>query len=361
MRYRVNAKIFADIFAVPREIVDRHLKLAGSAQLKVILFLLRHPTQSFEDQEIAEAIGFAREDVSDAISYWVASGLLQSQDASPKAEVPDRSPQGAVPPIDPVVTIEEPLPLTPIVPKALPVQPVIQVRESEGVKIVSSEIPRLRSAEIAQRKRENAVIRFLLDEAGPRLGRQLTATDLSTLVSLHDWAGLDADVILMILEFCTRSGKNSARSIEKTALQFIDRGIDTHERAEAYIREQELAQDRYHKVQHTFGIGDRKLIKSEREHIDRWFGEYGYNLEMIECAYERCIENTGKLSFAYIDKTLGAWKEKGLSSPKEAEAERQSYKQKRKAADLPIPSYDSDQFEADSLMNVPIIQKRSKS
>ena len=359
MPYSIPLRAYADTFAVPRAIVDRHLKLAGSAQLKVMLLLLRHPERAFEAEEVAAAVGLAQEDAADALHYWLACGLLQRSDA---ASSPAEAEASAPPAEPPAASPPEPAPvLAPVVPRALPAEPVIQVRESEGVKIISSEIPRLRSEEITRRRREDAVIRFLLDEAEPRLGRQLTTTDLSTIVSLHDWAGMDADVILMLLEFCTRQGKNSARSNERTALKFIDRGIDTHERAENYIREQELAQDRYHQVQRAFGIGDRKLIKSEREQIDRWFGAYGYDLPMIECAYERCVENTGKLSFAYIDKTLAAWKERGLHTPAEAEAERQSYKQKRKEAEGVKPSYDSDRFEADSLMNVPIIKKRSRT
>ncbi len=42
-----------------------------------------------------------------------------------------------------------------------------------------------------------------------------------------------------------------------------------------------------------------------------WTGTYGYGLDEILYAFEQSADNTGKLSFAYMDKVLSASHEKG--------------------------------------------------
>ena len=42
MSYSINLGSWQSIFAVPSDVVDKHLKLAGGAQLKVLLWVLRH-------------------------------------------------------------------------------------------------------------------------------------------------------------------------------------------------------------------------------------------------------------------------------------------------------------------------------
>ena len=44
--------------------------------------------------------------------------------------------------------------------------------------------------------------------------------------------------------------------------------------------------------------------------------------ELIRLAYDRTVEATGKVSFAYIDKILAAWAAKGITTVQAAEAGR---------------------------------------
>ena len=47
MEYKMNLGSWNSVFAVPGDIVDKHLRLAGAAQLKVILWTLRHAGEEF--------------------------------------------------------------------------------------------------------------------------------------------------------------------------------------------------------------------------------------------------------------------------------------------------------------------------
>ena len=64
------------MFAVPTELVDRHLKLAGAVQLKVLLWTLRHSGEPVDEQVLSQALGIARADAADAMLYWQECGLV---------------------------------------------------------------------------------------------------------------------------------------------------------------------------------------------------------------------------------------------------------------------------------------------
>ena len=42
MSYHINLGQWNSVFAVPASLVDQHIKLASEAQLKVLLYILRH-------------------------------------------------------------------------------------------------------------------------------------------------------------------------------------------------------------------------------------------------------------------------------------------------------------------------------
>lgn len=58
---------------------------------------------------------------------------------------------------------------------------------------------------------------------------------METLLYLYDTAGLPAEVILMVIEYAVGAGKYHMRYIEKVALDWADRGIDTIDKAEQHL------------------------------------------------------------------------------------------------------------------------------
>ena len=58
MNYTLRPELLGDIFAVPAAVVDEHIRLAGSAQLKVLLWALRAtrkaPRELFVDRLAAQ-------------------------------------------------------------------------------------------------------------------------------------------------------------------------------------------------------------------------------------------------------------------------------------------------------------------
>ena len=76
MRYQIDPDAWQSVFAVPSILVDKYLKLAGAVQLKVLLWLLRHPGQELDQQAISHSLGISPPDAADAMLYWQECGLI---------------------------------------------------------------------------------------------------------------------------------------------------------------------------------------------------------------------------------------------------------------------------------------------
>ena len=76
MEYKMNLGSWNSVFAVPGDIVDKHLRLAGAAQLKVILWTLRHAGEEFTIDDISSALYMSAADVRDSMLYWKETGII---------------------------------------------------------------------------------------------------------------------------------------------------------------------------------------------------------------------------------------------------------------------------------------------
>jgi DnaD/phage-associated family protein len=72
------------------------------------------------------------------------------------------------------------------------------------------------------------------------------------------------------------------------------------------------------RIKSAFGIRDRALVQNERKYIPVWLEDYGFDIPLIQLAYERCVVATGKLSFSYINGILTNWHKNGINTPKAA-------------------------------------------
>ena len=76
MSITINLGNWNSVFAVPSSLVDKHIKLAGALQLKVLLWVLRHAGEPISCEEISKALGATPADTADALQYWTETGLL---------------------------------------------------------------------------------------------------------------------------------------------------------------------------------------------------------------------------------------------------------------------------------------------
>lgn len=170
------------------------------------------------------------------------------------------------------------------------------------------------SAEIDTAAAVNKNIDYLFKQAEKILDRLLTPSDFELLYSFVDWLGLPVEVVIMLLNFASNQGKTTKRYLETVAIDWADKGIDTYETAEEYIKEIELKLSNEGKIRSILGIYDRALTQTEKKYIKMWTFDKDIPLPLITEAYDRTVAATGKLSWAYMNKILISWLDEGLTT-----------------------------------------------
>ena len=285
------------VMQVPRSVVDRYLSSATGAQVKVILCLIRYEQMPLTAADIAKQCGIDEGEVGPAIDFWVKNGLVIRRGASL------------------------------ILSNTATEQP--------------QTLPRYNPDSILERKESDGEFSHLIDEVQRVVGKSLNHNDASVVFAMYDHLGFTSELVLQIINYCIGMGKTNFRYIETVALDWYDRGIDSFEKAEAHIRSLEKRARFETAVSTYFGIDGRALSKKEREYIKTWTAAFGMSLEMIKEAYERCIDNKGKLSFAYINGILTDWHKNGYKTIADVSGD------KRPSADT--KSFDSGDIEKEIL------------
>lgn len=144
----------------------------------------------------------------------------------------------------------------------------------------------------------------IIRTAEKAFGKMLSVAEINSLTSLNTWYGLSNDVILILIEYVASSGKRSISLIEKTALEWSELEIDTPAKAHEFVRKSEEKRSVYSKIKALLKIYNRDLTKKEKEFVDKWTDKFTDS--EISDAYEKTIDSTGKVSFAYMDKILNS-------------------------------------------------------
>ena len=180
------------------------------------------------------------------------------------------------------------------------------------------ELPEYTAEEIHAMASRDSDFQAVVDCAGQILGRQLNARELGRMLGLYSHLGLSAEVLFVLLHFCSeisRGPEGAARKptvnfIEKQAYLWVNQGITTGEAAEEYAERQRSLCEREGRVKHVLEIYDRSLTTAEKGYIDSWL-EMGFEEDVIGLAYERTLDNIGKRQFSYINTILQHWHEAG--------------------------------------------------
>ncbi len=197
-------------------------------------------------------------------------------------------------------------------------------KEPERAKIVVAK-PVFSPSDISDIIETNPEIGELLKLAESTKGKTISPKETEIIVWMYQSLELPFEVILVLLSFCYKSNK-PPRYMEKTALDWIEKGIVTSEAASDYLS----FYNNYGKVLKFFGVSDRSTTVNERNYIDKWLKEWLMSFELIELAARRTVENTGKPAFSYCNKILETWHKANFATIKEVEASEANYTGKNK-------------------------------
>lgn len=291
MAYTIDFGPWGSIFAVPAAVADRHLKFCSEAQLKVLLLALRQGQSPVDTAGIAGRLGLTETEVDDCLQYWQEAQLFTVGSA------PQPEKAGPAPAEPPKKTVEE------------------------GVTTIRSR-GHLSPGEVNALLREDKRFAGLAAELEKARGSVLSPSEREILAYLCGSLELTPEYLLVAAAYCRDRGKKKMSYLEKMVAGWLEEGIDTYEKAEVHIRRLTRQEGDEGRIRRLFGLPERALTAREKACINRWCGEYMTPDALIKLAYDRAVEATGKVSFAYIDKVLAAWTAKGITTVEAAEAER---------------------------------------
>lgn len=164
--------------------------------------------------------------------------------------------------------------------------------------------PNYKSGEIGKRVSENSKLAQVYKIVSGILGKNLSSSDVELLYSMYDYYGLPAEVIVVMIEYFASKGKTTMRALEREAQKWAEHEIDSVSKANAFIKKREELLSYAAKVRRVIGANERKLTTKELEYINKWQNEYKAGIDEVKSAYEITVDNTGKPSFAYMNKIL---------------------------------------------------------
>lgn len=254
--------------AVPARVVDGLIGIATAAQLKVLLFLLRYDKLAHDSASIASFCNLKEEEVDAAVDFWIKERVFAKE-------------QGKLRLVSAVKTVQ------------------------------SKELPRVQPTIVLEETDED--FRGLIGEVQRISGKMINSTMVSLLYNMSENLHFSNEMILQLVAYCISIDKFTYRYLETVAVDWYDSGINTFELAEEKIRTLENNRKLELRLARAFGIATAFSAK-QREAIAQWNG-WGLTEELILEAYNRCMDNKGQMSFAYIGKILEEWNKMGWKKP----------------------------------------------
>ncbi len=276
-------------FEIKFSFIEKWGRFAKAEYLQIYLYILSHFKKTgkmLKNGEVAKKLDKDIDTVNSALDFWITADVMVETDEG--FAFAEEIPQNFL--------------------------------KTEKTKTESDAASRFRvrpsydSAEIDAAASVNKNIDYLFREAEKILGKILSPSDFEMLYSFVDWLGLPVEVVIMLLRFAAGRGKTGKRYLETVAIDWTDKGIDTYESAEEYIKEIELKLSNEGRVRGILGIYDRALTQTEKKYIKLWTFEKNIPSELVSEAYDRTVAATGKLSWAYMNKILMSWVDEGIST-----------------------------------------------
>lgn len=284
--------------------IDNYMKDANDAQLKIYLYLLRRlgSGQAASVSEIADFFNHTEREVLRSLKYWEKLKLLAIEYDESKNVSGIRFLKGT----DEPVTVA-----APAVAAATAVVSATAITEKAEETPAEKTDPYKKPSYSADqlsafKNKEN--IRQLFFIAESYTGRQLSVSDMKSILYLSDCLHFSDDLIDYLLQYCVDRGKKDFKYIEAVALNWAQSGVTTPKQAEKFAA-------KYDKSVYTImkELGKNNTpTKKELEYIIRWTKEYGFSQDIIAIACERTVLATDSHRFEYAEGILSNWKKEDV-------------------------------------------------
>jgi len=283
--------------------IDNYMKDANDAQLKIYLYLLRRlgSGQATSVSEIADFFNHTEREVLRSLKYWEKLKLLAIEYDESKNVSGIRFLKG----------MDEPAVVAPTVaavPAVVAVPAVTEkAEETPAEKTDPYKKPSYSADQLsAFKNKEN--IRQLFFIAESYMGRQLSVSDMKSILYLSDCLHFSDDLIDYLLQYCVDRGKKDFKYIEAVALNWAQSGVTTPKQAEKFAAKYDKS---VYAIMKELGKNNTPT-KKELEYIIRWTKEYGFSQDIIAIACERTVLATDSHRFEYAEGILSNWKKEDV-------------------------------------------------
>lgn len=345
----ISSDIATSFTTVSDIFIDQYMPKANGEFVKVYLYLLRATGSGAgiaTISEIADHFSNTETDIIRALNYWASEGILQLQSGADgqimginlcslsvsgmqaaqsniQSAVADNAAQNNLQ--NSVVNNAAQNGLQNDV-----VNNVAQNISTADIRMQDSVVEKLKSqttdkASSSQKEytldeikefRKNPDISELFFIIETYLKHTLSSTDTNMVLYWLDELHFSTDLVEYLVEYCITKGHSSLRYMNKVALSWADAGIKTVDQA----KDDAAAHSQiYYSVMKALGITGRNLVDSEVSLINKWVGEYGFDIELVKAACSKTISAIQKPSFEYTDSILANWRKKDVHTLKDVE------------------------------------------
>lgn len=345
----ISSDIATSFTTVSDIFIDQYMPKANGEFVKVYLYLLRATGSGAgiaTISEIADHFSNTEADIIRALNYWASEGILQLQSGADgqimginlcslsvsgmqaaqsniQSAVADNAAQNNLQ--NSVVNNATQNNLQNAV-----VNNVAQNISTANIRMQDSVVEKLKSqttdkAASSQKEytldeikefRKNPDISELFFIIETYLKHTLSSTDTNMVLYWLDELHFSTDLVEYLVEYCITKGHSSLRYMNKVALGWADAGIKTVDQA----KDDAAAHSQiYYSVMKALGITGRNLVDSEVSLINKWVGEYGFDIELVKAACSKTISAIQKPSFEYTDSILANWRKKDVHTLKDVE------------------------------------------
>ena len=345
----ISSDIATSFTTVSDIFIDQYMPKANGEFVKVYLYLLRATGSGAgiaTISEIADHFSNTEADIIRALNYWASEGILQLQSGADgqimginlcslsvsgmqaaqsniQSAVADNAAQNNLQ--NSVVNNAAQNGLQNDV-----VNNVAQNISTADIRMQDSVVEKLKSqttdkASSSQKEytldeikefRKNPDISELFFIIETYLKHTLSSTDTNMVLYWLDELHFSTDLVEYLVEYCITKGHSSLRYMNKVALSWADAGIKTVDQA----KDDAAAHSQiYYSVMKALGITGRNLVDSEVSLINKWVGEYGFDIELVKAACSKTISAIQKPSFEYTDSILANWRKKDVHTLKDVE------------------------------------------
>lgn len=278
-----------DMIIMPRGILEK-ARSAGQNELKLIIWL--YAGNAYDASSAAKALGMTPAEADTAAAFWKGAGILTECEAQKVAAAPNDN------------------------------------------------TPSYDSDVISDALQSNDAFSLLCDQFADLIGKVLNRNDYNTLYYLFDHCALPSAYIITAAHYCVSKGKRNMRYIQNTILSIYDSGVDDLSKLDEHLASRQKLDDSISNLRTICGIGGRALSAKEKRYFEQWFTEWKMPFETVRLAYERSVDATGGVSFAYMNKILESWHNNGFTTAEQIA----SGDRKPAVASTAGTSFDADEF-----------------